>query len=163
MASGGSPGRSGGTGWRRAVRASTTRDAADDPSDPVSARPRTCSQQRHPGKDDRAPTTWIPRIGSSRKIAAIPTASTGTRNWRPLTRVGPSSFTPWKMTTLANPAASVPEYRIASRTGSPNPDRSDVTSWAIPSGAMNRVPATIAQVVVTSGEWRRRMVAPNTV
>ena len=37
-----------------------------------------------------------------------------------------------------------------------------VTSWAIPNGAMNRVPATIAQVVVTSGECRRRTVAPKT-
>ena len=33
----------------------------------------------------------------------------------------------------------------------------------MPSGAMNSVPATIAQVVVTSGEWRRRIRAPNTV
>ena len=31
----------------------------------------------------------------------------------------------------------------------------------MPSGAMNSVPATIAQVVVTSGEWRRRIRAPN--
>ena len=52
---------------------------------------------------------------------------------------------------------------IAKTTGGPNPDRSDVASWAMPSGAMNSVPATIAQVVVTSGEWRRRIVAPKTV
>ena len=55
------------------------------------------------------PTTWIGRIGSARKIAAITTASAGTRNWSAVTRVGPSSFTPWRTTTLATPAASVPE------------------------------------------------------
>ena len=55
------------------------------------------------------PTTWIGRIGSARKIAAMTTASAGTRNWSAVTRVGPSSLTPWKMTTLANPADSVPE------------------------------------------------------
>ena len=43
------------------------------------------------------------------------------------------------------------------------PDRSADTSWAIPSGAMKTVPATIAHVVVINGEWRRRIVAPNTV
>ena len=110
------------------------------------------------------PTTWIGRIGSPRKIAAIATASAGTRNWRAVTRVGPSSFTPWKTMTLANPAASVPEYRMARNTGGPRsarpPDRSADTSWAIPSGAMKTVPATIAHVVVTSGEWRRRILRP---
>ena len=56
---------------------------------------------------------------------------------------------------------------MARKTGGPRsarpPDRSADTSWAIPSGAMKSVPATIAHVVVTNGEWRRRILAPNTV
>ena len=48
-----------------------------------------------------------------------------------------------------------PAARVASRRTGPAD-----TSWAIPTGAMNSVPATIAQVVVTSGEWRRRMRRP---
>ena len=51
--------------------------------------------------------------------------------------------------------------------GSPSsgrpPENSVVASWAIPSGAMKIVPARIAHVVVISGEWRRRILAPNTV
>ncbi len=110
MASGSSPGSSGGTGGAAPSGPVTARMGA--PIARAARRPLGHEPRRRsatPARMTTPPTTWAGRIASPRKMAAIATARAGTRNWRAVTRVGPSSFTPWNTMTLANPAASVPE------------------------------------------------------
>ena len=115
MASGGSPGSSGGTGGAAPsgpITGSPARSSGEPPIARAARRPLGHEPRRRsatPARMTTPPTTWAGRIASPRKIAAIATARAGTRNWRAVTRVGPSSFTPWNTMTLANPAASVPE------------------------------------------------------
>ena len=95
---------------RRRPGSITARAGADAPATarrPLGHEPRRRSAT--PARMIAPPTTWTGRIGSPRKTAAMTTASAGTRNCSAVTRVGPRSFTPWKTTTFANPAASVPE------------------------------------------------------
>ena len=90
------------------------------------------------------------------------TARGGTRNWSAVTRVGPEQLHAVEDDDVGE--AGRHRARVDDREDDrrAEPDRSAVASWAMPSGAMNRVPATIAQVVATSGEWRRRIRAPKT-
>ena len=67
--------------------------------------------------------------------AASTTAMAGTRNWSAVTRVGPSSLTPWKTTTLAMPRRQ--RARVQDREDDRQPieaaaDRSVVASWRDP-------------------------------
>ena len=113
-------------GQRRLARArAAARPAAADRPACGPGRSRPSPARRRDGPRDASrvnatprmmippPTTWTGRIGSCRKIAASTTAIAGTSDCSVMTRVGPSSRTPWKTTTFARAAASSPEKAIA--------------------------------------------------
>ena len=51
----------------------------------------------------------------------------------------------------------------ASAAACSGPTAPGASSWPMPIGARTSVPPIVAQVVITSGEWRRRTRAPNAV
>ncbi len=92
----------------------------------------------------------------------------GTNDCSVMTRVGPSRRTPLNTTTFAIAAARIPEYAMASTTGTNRPAATrsrapGASNCAMPSGNSTIVPPMVAQVVSTSGEWRRNTGAANAV
>src|ERR1700741_4898496 len=116
---------------------------------------------RTPATMTRPPTIWPGRIGSARNAAASSTASAGTRNWYAAVRVGPTTRIPFSTTPFETPAARNPEYSTAPRTPGVNASADTVVSWTVAIGARTTVPATVAQAVALSGEYRPRYGAPN--
>ena len=167
IASGGAPGRERRDGRRDARRRPRLRPRRVRARAPVPARDRAtvgeATSRRSsatPARMIAPPTTCSGRIGSPRKMAAMTTASGGTSDCKAVTRVGPSDRTPWKTTTFASAGgehARVEDRRARSPGPTSDRSRSRRELRRCRPGPCTIVPPTIAHVVVTSGEWRRRM------
>ena len=109
MASGGSPGSSGGTGGADAVRADHRAAPPTTRVDPVATRPRPPPQKRDPGEDDRATDELDP---ADRFVEEDRGHPDGQDRDEELERVDPGRAEQLHAVqddTFAKPAASVPE------------------------------------------------------
>src|SRR5919198_6029428 len=107
------------------------------------------------------PRTCAGRIGSWRTSVPSATAIGGTPYWRTVTRVGPRTFTPWRIAMFATPAAKKPEYSIASACGSWSPNGAEVAACHPASGSRAIIPPVTDQAVALSGLIRRTTFAPS--
>src|SRR3954453_4672328 len=106
------------------------------------------------------PITCAGPTGSSSSQAPSSTAPNGTRNCDAVTRVGPTRRIALNRNTLAMPAASAPEYRIASTDGAVTVTAGDVRRPPGPNSRQNTIQPRTAHAVACSGStWRSILVA----
>ncbi len=108
------------------------------------------------------PTTCSRRICSWRNTAARTTVRAGTRNWNDDRPGGPDDLDGPELHDVADGDREEPCIEDGDeRRGRDHRPVDAIASCHRPSGAMTSVPNVTAQVVVRSGEWRRRTGAPN--